>query len=80
MTVKTILLEVTGEQTIHCNGCENTIRRALVQLPGVRRVEPSHKTQRIELTLDVEQTPLETAREKLDRMGWQMRELEGVSR
>lgn len=79
MTIKTIVLEVIGEQTIHCTGCENTVRRGLTQMPGVRQAEPSHKTQRIELTLDTDKVALEAVREKLDRMGWQTRVPEEVS-
>lgn len=79
MTIRKIELEVIGEQTIHCRGCENTIRRGLFQLPGVRQVEPSHKTQRIELTLDSDEVAIEAVREKLDRMGWQARVPEEMS-
>ncbi len=80
MAIKKIVLEVIGEQTIHCSGCENTIRRGLTQMPGVRQAEPSHKTQRIELTLDTDKVALEAVREKLDRMGWQTRVPEEASR
>lgn len=76
MTFTTIVLEVIGEQPSHCSSCENTIRRGLELLPGVRRVKPSLKTQRIELALDAAQTPLEAVREKLDRMGWRTRDPE----
>ncbi len=80
MIIKTIVLEVIGEQPIHCSGCENTIRRGLELLPGVRRVKPSHKTQRIEMALDTAQTKLKAVRQKLGRMGWQTRDPEEGSR
>lgn len=70
MAPKNIRLDVVGNRTIHCAGCENTIRRALQQLPGVRRVLPDRKTQRIGLILDVDQTPLSEIKEKLDWTGW----------
>jgi len=73
MTIQTVVLEVIGEQTIHCNNCENTIRRRLMQLPGVQRVEASHNSQRIDLTLDTDRISLEAVREQLDWMGWQTR-------
>ncbi len=73
MAIQKTVLEVIGEQTIHCSGCENTIRRGLMQMPGVRQAGPSHKTQRIELTLDIDKVTLEAVRVKLDRMGWQTR-------
>lgn len=76
MTIKSIPLEVTGDRTIHCDGCENTIRRALGQLPGVRRVEPSQKTQKIVITLDIDLTPIQEVQEKLDWMGWGTQKIE----
>lgn len=79
MTIRKIELEVIGEQTIHCLGCENTIRRGLFQLPGVRQVEPSHKTQRIHLTLDTDHVTVEAIPEKLKWMGWETRVLEEAS-
>lgn len=79
MTIKKIVVEVIGDQPIHCSGCENTIRRGLSQVPGVRQVEPSQKTQRIELTLDIDKVTLEAVREKLNWMGWQTSNPEKVS-
>jgi len=76
MSVKSITLKVTGDRTFHCSGCENTIRRALSQLPGVRRAAPSRKTQQIELILDTDQTPVREVQEKLDWMGWEAHEAE----
>jgi len=76
MTVKSITLEVTGDRTIHCGGCENTIRRALGQLPGIRRVEPSRTTQRIVLSLETGQTPVAKVQDKLAWMGWKTQEIE----
>ncbi len=73
MAVKKVVLEVVGEQTIHCAGCESTIRRALSQLPGVKRVVPSRQTQRVEVLLDTGRTTVEALREKLAWMGWETR-------
>lgn len=72
--MKTITLMVTGEQKIHCAGCENTIQRALNRMPGVRSVQASHRTQRIELNLDGEQTALEQIKGKFDLMGYAVKE------
>lgn len=73
MAVKKVVLEVVGEQTIHCAGCEATIRRGLGQLPGVLRVEPSRRTQRVQVTLDTAQTSLEALQKHLAWMGWDNR-------
>jgi copper chaperone CopZ len=36
MTFETKILKVTDEQTMHCGGCERTVKFALKQLPGIR--------------------------------------------
>ncbi len=70
--LETFRLKVVGEQTIHCGGCENAIRIALSQLPGVKQVKADHKTQLVEVSADVERADLETVRERLDWMGYQV--------
>lgn len=74
MTVKTIVLEVVGENEICCATCENTISQILMKLSGVGQVIPNHKTQLVQLTLDTRQTTIDTVRESLGRSGWQTRE------
>lgn len=77
MSLQTVTLEVTGPQTIHCGSCENAARRALKELPGVRQVAASHRTQRIELTLDTSHTSLEEVRERLSWLGYVTQETAG---
>lgn len=73
MTVEKAELKVVGERTIHCDGCERTIERGLSQIPGVVRVEPSHETQRIQLTLDDQRASLESIQMRLRELGWESR-------
>lgn len=80
MTTETKTLKVTGEQTMHCGGCERTVKFALKQLPGVRQVEASHKTQLINLTFDSEALDLERVRQELDWIGYQVAKMEEVTR
>lgn len=80
MTIQTKTLKVTGEQTMHCGGCERTVKFALKQLPGIRQVEASHKTQLINLTLDTETLDLRRVRQELDWIGYEVAELEEVTR
>lgn len=68
--IKTFRLRVRGEQIIHCSGCEKAIKVSLSQLPGVKRVQADHRTQRIEVTADVEKTGLEAIWERLAWMGY----------
>lgn len=69
-------LKVIGEQTMHCGGCENTIKFALKRLPSVQEVEASHKTQLIHLTFDPHALDLERVRQELDWIGYQVAEVQ----
>jgi copper chaperone len=42
-------LRVTG---MTCGGCENAVKRALQQLPGVESVTASHAANRVAVTFD----------------------------
>lgn len=79
MTIQTKALKVTGQQTIHCGGCERTVKFALKQLPGVRWVEASHKSQRISLTFDSQALDLERVQQELDWLGYQVAEVAEAS-
>ena len=46
-----IMLKVIGQNTMHCNGCERTIKFMLAQFPGVGEIQADHKTQKIEFNL-----------------------------
>lgn len=62
---------VTGEQKIHCEGCEQRIGRALKRLPGVGRVEASAESQRVIVEMDPEQVSPEQVHERLDLLGYE---------
>ncbi len=68
--VKTTEFTVTGEQKIHCEGCEQRIDRALGRLPGVESVEVSADSQRIVVEFDAEWVGDEELRERLDLLGY----------
>lgn len=76
MPIETKTLKVSGEQTMHCGGCESTVKFALKQLPGVHGVEASHKTQLIRLTFDPQALDLEKVRRELDWIGYEVVEAE----
>lgn len=76
MSIETKALTVIGEQTMHCGGCENTVKFALKQLPGIQRVEASYRTQRIELTFDPQVLDIARVKEELDWIGYQVGEAE----
>ncbi len=70
----TIDFTVTGEQKIHCEGCEQRIHRALRRLPGIQDVEASAETQRVAVTLDPDRVGPEQVRDRLDLLGYQVTE------
>ena len=76
MSVETKTLKVVGTQTMHCGGCENTVKFTLKQLPGIQDVQASHKTQLINLSFDTEALDLEQVRQELDWIGYQVAEAE----
>jgi copper chaperone CopZ len=63
---------VTGEQKIHCEGCEQRIGRALKRLPGVGSVEASAQSQRVIVEMDPEQVGPEQVRERLKILGYEV--------
>ena len=67
---------VTGEQKIHCAGCEQRIGRALGNLPGVRAVTASAATQKVEVKLSPSGASPERVRAKLEELGYQTEEQE----
>ena len=46
------------DKALHCAGCEARIQSVLARMPGVQEVEADHKTQKIHLTLEVDQSQL----------------------
>lgn len=63
---------VHGEQTIHCEGCEQRIARALQRVPGVREVRADHRTQEVRVSTDDKLSGDELT-ERLGRIGYEVR-------
>ncbi len=63
---------ITGEQKIHCEGCEQRIARALGNLPGVRAVTASAATQKVEVKLGPTGAGPERVKAKLEELGYQL--------
>lgn len=70
---------VTGEQKIHCEGCEQRIDRALKRLPGVLGVEASAESQRVVVEMDAERVGPEEVKERLDLLGYEVTNEEGAA-
>lgn len=63
---------VTGEEKIHCEGCESRISNALKRLSGVREVKASAKNQRVVVTVDPAEAGPDQVRAGLERLGYQV--------
>jgi copper chaperone CopZ len=63
---------VTGEDKMHCAGCEQRVSNALRRLPGVQDVRASAATQQVLVTIDPAQVGSEQVRAKLEQLGYQV--------
>lgn len=68
--IQTKAFQITGAQTIHCEGCEHRIGNALRRFDGVHDVRASATTQQVEVRFDPEQVGAEQLREKLEQLGY----------
>ena len=69
---KKLMLKVTGDRTIHCAGCERSVKFTLESLPGVREAEADHEKQLIDVTLVSDEANLEKIRAELDWIGYEV--------
>ena len=71
MKLETTRLKITGNFTMHCAGCERTVKFALKILPGIQQVEPSYKTQEIQIIHNPEEVTTTHIQEKLTELGYE---------
>ncbi len=69
--IETWTFEVTGEQKMDCQGCEHAIERSLTRLPGVRKTQADHHTQRVVVQVDTAQTEASAIKARLTLSGYQ---------
>ncbi|HEX9871588.1 MAG TPA: heavy metal-associated domain-containing protein [Candidatus Tectomicrobia bacterium] len=70
---------VTGEEKMHCAGCEQRVGNVLRRLPGVQNVHASAQTQQVVMTFDPAQVSPEQVRAKLEQIGYQVTPQGGTS-
>ena len=70
---ETIAYKVTGDETIHCEACEQRIGNVLRRLRGVRDVKASAHTQQVQVTIDPAQVRAEQVKAMLEQIGYQVR-------
>lgn len=69
---ETIDFAVSGEEKIHCAGCEQRIDQALRRVDGIRSVRASAQTQQVTVQFDPREVGREQIRTKLERMGYEL--------
>ena len=62
-----VQLTVTG---LTCGGCENAVKRALQQLPGVHEVSASHLGNEVSVIFDEATVTPQTIRERIESLGY----------
>ena len=72
---QTVQFTVTGQDTIHCESCEQRITTALRRLVGVEDVQASHETQQVIVTFNPEQVDAAAIRTKLAQTGFEVQPL-----
>lgn len=78
-TMQTIEFVVTGNQRMHCVGCETRITYVLRQLPGVRDVRASAKTQHVRVLLDRAGIDAQAVEDKLKELGYEAQQVESAA-
>jgi copper chaperone CopZ len=69
---KTINLQVVGEKTMNCGGCERSVTTALSQLPGVQSVNADRVSQGVTVVADSAKTDLNAIKAELNAIGYQV--------
>lgn len=64
------VLRVFRVKDIHCEACEERIKTALLQLPGVRSARADRRSRQVEVRLDPERTSEQDVSSRLDYLGF----------
>ncbi len=67
-----VTLKVVGDRTIHCSGCENTVKLALSRLPGVEQVEADHNSQLIQFSFAPGSSEMARVQAELELIGYEV--------
>ncbi len=69
---KNVTLKVVGDRTIHCGGCENTVKFSLSRLPGVEHVEADHNSQLIKFSFTPGSSEMAQVQAELELIGYEV--------
>ena len=69
--LKSVTFEVTGEQRLHCEACEQRVARLLKTIEGVGQVRAHVDRQRIDVLFDAAVLDPRSIAERLSQAGYQ---------
>ncbi|TAM88810.1 MAG: cation transporter [Candidimonas sp.] len=68
--LKSVSLEVTGNQKLHCESCEQRVSRVLSGIKGVHQVKADAASQRIDILFDPTETGMPMITDRLGLLGY----------
>lgn len=63
---------VTGEEKMHCGGCENRVKNALQRLEGVQQVVATTEGQAIRVSIDSSRISPKQVEARLAQIGYEV--------
>lgn len=72
MSIRALRYAITGEEKMHCEGCENRVRNALQRLDGVLGVITCIEEQRITVSIDTERVRADQVDARLRQIGYKV--------
>ena len=71
--LKTITLEVVGDDRLNCEGCEERVEQALKKVPGINQVRAKSSNQRVQVMFDSSVLDANAITERVATVGYQTR-------
>ena len=69
---ESMTFKVVGDRSIHCNGCERSIKIALERFPEIGQVSADRITQQIEVSLNEQGVGMDLVKTELSNLGYQV--------
>ena len=69
---RTIEFTVTGEDKLHCAGCEQRVGHTLRRLAGVQDIWASAESQQVVVTIDPTQVSPQQVQSKIEQLGYEV--------
>lgn len=70
---KSVTFEITGQEKLHCEGCEQRVERLLNAFAGVRMAKAKASNQTVEVLYDAAKVEPSAIAERLGKAGYETR-------